>query len=129
MRLPFPGVRPGAPHSTRARHERKVSRSDVYEGPGIETAVVVVPAVVLVALISAIAVAVIDGPWHGVLVGFGGFLTGCAAWLGLWELFARLHPRFSRGAGNNVKWLAVVGGPPVLALVAVVLLAGRLSAG
>ena len=107
----------------------QVSRSDVYEAPGIETAVVVVPAVALVALISTIAVAVIDTLWHGVLVGFGGFLTGCAAWLALWELFVRLHPRFSHGAGNSVKWLAVVCGPPVIALVAVVLLAGRLGAG
>ena len=106
-----------------------MKRGDVYQGPGIETAFVVVPAVALVALISTIGVAAIDRPLHGILVGCAGFLTGLAAWLGLWELFARLHPRFSRGVGNSVKWLAVVCGPPVLALVAVALLAGRLRAG
>lgn len=105
---------------------RNAKRSDAYEGPGCETGLVIVPAVVLIALISALVVAVTDVPWNGALVGFAGVVSGIAAWLGLWELFSRLHPRFSQGSGETVKWLVVVCGPPLLAFAAVVLLAIRL---
>src|SRR3990172_12142718 len=88
---------------------------------GARPGLVIVPAVVLIALISALVVAVTDVRCNGSLVGFAGVVSGIAAWLGLWELFSRLHPRFSQGSGETVKWLVVVCGPPLLPFAAGVL--------
>jgi len=99
----------------------------LYQEPGVEAGLVIVPAVALEALIVGVAVAVIGAPWHGVIAGIAAFITGIAAWFGLWELLVRLHPRFSQRV--TAKWRAVMWGPPVLSAVVGVLMAGWLRAG
>lgn len=52
---------------------------------------------------------------------FAGVLAGTVAWVVLWEAFAQLHPRFSKGRGADAKVRAIFLGPPLVALVAAVL--------
>ena len=89
------------------------SRPAPYQGPGLESAILVVPAVLVVATLSA----VVTG-W--LTVGLAALIAGVVAWLVLWELFSRLHPRFSSGTGETLKWALVVAGPPVVAVAAAV---------
>jgi hypothetical protein len=96
-------------------------RGGVYVGPGLEEGCFVVPASAVVALVSAIVVAVASGDAIiGLVAGLGGLVAGVLAWLALWELFVRLHPRFSSGTGNAVKYVVVVLGPLVVVCAAAV---------
>ena len=86
-------------------------RPSVYEGPGCETVVVVVPGVLVLGLILGVAVAMIVTPVIGFVCVTFGIFAGIVSWLLLWQLFADLHPRFSEGSGESVKWFTVVVGP------------------
>ena len=94
---------------------------DVYTGPGLWEGCVVVPVVGLVAAIAAIVVGVTGTPSSVPRVGIAATVVGIFAWIGLWETFSRLHPRFGTGRGERLKYALVMGGPPVLALVAAVM--------
>lgn len=93
----------------------------VFEGPGLWEGCVIVPAVLVVGLISAVVVTLMDGVSNGLRVGFVGAVVGVVAWLALWDVFARIHPRFSQGSGERVKNVAIFGGPPLVALITAVL--------
>jgi hypothetical protein len=47
--------------------------------------------------------------------------VGVIVWLVLWELFSRLHPRFANDRGEDFKYAVVLGGPPVAAVLVLML--------
>lgn len=94
----------------------------VYQGPGLkEGCFLIVPAILLVGLTSGFVVTLMDGVSNGLRVGFSAVAIGGVAWLAVWELFARMHPRFSQGSGERVKEVAIFGGPPLVALITAIL--------
>ena len=99
-------------------------QSTGYEAPGIEFGLLIVPVVIIVALVGSVGAGATGEWWHGVIAVLPGANAGILAWLVLWELFVRLHPR-----GGTAKWLAVPLGPPLISLAVVVALALALQGG
>ena len=93
----------------------------VYQGPGLWEGCLIVPAVLVVGLLSGVVVTLTDGVSNGLRVAFAGAAVGGIAWIALWELFSRLHPHFSQGSGERIKVVSIFGGPPLVALVTAVL--------
>lgn len=93
-----------------------------YPGPGLWEGCAILPAVALVSIAAAIALALVAGPIDVVRAVVAGIVAGSTAWLVLWEVFARAHPRFSERRAAKVKVLAIFLGPPLVALVAAVTL-------
>jgi hypothetical protein len=92
----------------------------VYVGPGVEVGCLIVPLVAAIGMVAGIVVALTATASDGMRVGPAAFVTGILSWVVLWEVFARLHPRFSTGRGDRIKWALVMAGPPVLAMAAAV---------
>ena len=92
----------------------------VYVGPGVEVGCLIVPLVAAIAAVTGMLAASTGTVSDGIRVGLAAFVTGILSWIPLWDLFARLHPRFSTGRGEGLKWKVVVAGPPILALAAAV---------
>ena len=92
----------------------------VYIGPGVEVGCLIVPLVAAIGGVAGIVAASTGTASDGIRVGLAAFVTGILSWIALWDLFARLHPRFSTGRGEDVKWKVVMAGPPILAVVAAV---------
>ena len=99
---------------------RQPGPGGVYKGPGLWESCLVVPAVLVVAAIAAIVVAVTGAPSSAIRVGIAAAVVGLVAWIGMWEMFSRLHPRFATGRGETFKYGSFMLGPAVLALVAAV---------
>ena len=91
-----------------------------YVGPGIEVGCLIVPLVAAIGAVAGIVTALTATGSDGIRVGLAAFVTGILSWVLLWDLFARLHPRFSTGRGEDLKWKVVMAGPPILAVVAAV---------
>ena len=105
----------------------ETERSGVYDQPGLELGCgIALPLVTLTALVGGIVVAVTDAPLAGLIAGFVALVVGVLAWIGLWELFVRLHPRFSQGRGSDLKFAVVLLGPAIVTLAAVMLVADQL---